>query len=111
SANLQSVKIIKNDNNQSIQLIIPNDISKLDTFITLRNRTKTDEKYTLDDSGVIMTEKLANLLDIKEGDTIELENADGDRREVKVARITENYLMHYIYMTPELYNATFDDKI
>src|SRR5699024_4451065 len=49
--------------------------------------------------------------DIKEGDTIELENADGDRREVKVARITENYLMHYIYMTPELYNATFDDKI
>ena len=111
SANLQSVKIIKNDNNQSIQLIIPNDISKLDTFITLRNRTKLDEKYTLDDSGVIMTEKLANLLDIKEGDTIELENADGDRRDVKVSKITENYLMHYIYMTPELYNTTFDDKI
>ena len=110
-ANVQSVNIIKNDNNQSIQLIVPEDVDKLKEFIVLRDRIHQDETYTLDNSGVIITEKLADLLEIKEGDTILLENADGDRREVKVANITENYIMHYIYMSPELYNSTFDDRI
>ena len=111
SANVQSVKIIKDDNNQSIQLIVPNDTNKLNEFITLRDRKKQDNTYTLDNSGVIITEKLSQLLNIKQGDTITLENSDGDRRDVKVANITENYIMHYIYMSPELYNEVFDAKI
>ena len=110
SANVQSVKIIKDDNNQSIQLIVPNDTNKLNEFITLRDRKKQDNTYTLDNSGVIITEKLSQLLNIKQGDTITLENSDGDRRDVKVANITENYIMHYIYMSPELYNEVFDAK-
>lgn len=110
-ANVQSVKIIKDDNNQSIQLIVPEDTSKLSDFIELRNRKKPEEKYSLDDTGVIISEKLSQLLNIKEGDEIELENSDGDRRNVKISKITENYIMHYIYMSPQLYNTVFDDKI
>lgn len=110
-ANIQSVKIIKNDNNQSIQLVVPENIDNIGEFITLRDRKNQEEIYTLDDSGVIITEKLANLLDIKEGDEILLENSDGDRRNVVVSKITENYIMHYIYMTPELYNSVYDAKI
>ena len=111
SVNLQSVKIIKDDNNQSIQLIVPNDTTKLNEFITLRDRKNQEDTYALDNSGVVITEKLSQLLDIKKGDTITLENADGDRREVQVTNITENYIMHYIYMTPELYNEIFDTRI
>lgn len=85
-------------------MIVPEDVSKLEEFISLRDRKNQDEKYILDSSGVIVSEKLSNLLNIKIGDTILLENADGDRVEVNVAKITENYLMHYIYMSPELYN-------
>ena len=110
-ANVQSVKIIKNDNNQSIQLIVPEDTNKLKNFIELRDRRNPEEKYNLDNTGVIVSEKLSELLDIKEGDDIELENSDGDRRNVKVSKITENYIMHYIYMSPELYNTKFDDRI
>ena len=110
-ANMQSVKIIKNDNNQNIQLIIPENVENIDTFISLRSRTKKDEKYVLDNSGVIITEKLAKLLDIKEGDIITLENADGDRAEVSIAHITENYILHYLYMSPELYNTIYDTRI
>lgn len=109
--NIQSVIIIKDDNNQNIQLIVPEDVSKLEEFISLRDRKNQDEKYILDSSGVIVSEKLSNLLNIKIGDTILLENADGDRVEVNVAKITENYLMHYIYMSPELYNEIFDTRI
>ena len=109
--NVQSVNIIKDDNNQNIQLIVPEDVNKLDDFITLRDRKNKDDKYTLDNSGVIISEKLANLLDIKAGDVITLENSDGDRAEVKVEKITENYLLHYIYMSPELYNSIYDTRI
>ena len=110
-ANVQSVKIIKNDNNQNIQLVVPENIDNIGEFITLRDRKNQEDIYTLDDSGVIITEKLADLLDIKEGDEILLENSDGDRRNVVVSKITENYIMHYIYMTPELYNSVYDAKI
>ena len=110
-ANVQSVNIIKNDNNQSIQLIVPEDVNRLENFISLRDRKNKEDKYVLDTSGVIISEKLANLLDIKEGDNILLENSDGDRAEVKVTRMTENYIMHYIYMSPELYNITYDTRV
>lgn len=110
-ANVQSVNIIKNDNNQSIQLIVPEDVNRLENFISLRDRKNKEDKYVLDTSGVIISEKLANLLDIKEGDTILLENSDGDRAEIKVSKITENYIMHYIYMSPELYNSTYDTRV
>ncbi len=111
SANVQSVSIIKDDNNQSIQLIVPEDVNKLNEFISLRDRKNKDDNYTLDTSGVIISEKLSELLNIKEGDTIELGNSDGDRANVKVAKITENYIMHYIYMSPELYNSVYDTRI
>lgn len=111
STNVQSVKIIKNDNNQSIQLIVPEDVNELEEFISLRDRKNPEDKYVLDNSGIIVSEKLSDLLDIKSGDVITLENADGDRTEVNVAHITENYLFHYIYMSPELYNKLFDTRI
>ena len=110
-ANIQSVKVIKDDNNQSIQLIVPEDVNGLEEFISLRDRKDKDNKYILDNTGVIVSEKLANLLDIKKGDTILLENADGIRKEVQVSNITENYIMHYIYMAPELYDNIFNTRI
>lgn len=110
-ANIQSVKIIKNDNNQNIQLVVPENVDNFDTFVSLRSRTKKDNKYVLDSSGIVITEKLAKLLDIKEGDTITIENADGDRADVNVAHITENYILHYLYISPELYNQIYDTRI
>ncbi len=110
-ANIQSVKIIKNDNNQSIQLVVPENVESFDTFVELRSRTQKDSEYVLDTSGAVITEKLARLLDIKEGDTITIENADGDRADVNVAHITENYILHYLYMSPDLYNQIYDTRI
>lgn len=109
--NMQSVSIDKNDNNQSIQLVVPQDVEKLKDFITLRDRKHQDETYQLDNSGVIITEKLATLLDIKQGDTIILELGEDNKVEVKVTAITENYLFHYIYMSPELYKQLYEEEI
>ena len=111
NANVQSVTIDKDDNTQSIQLIVPQNVEELSNFIVLESRTNNDEKYTLDDTGVIITEKLSKLLDIKVGDEIKIVNSDDKKCTVKVNAITENYIYHYIYMTPNLYNQLYDTRI
>lgn len=108
--NMQSVEIVKDDNNQSIQLIVPKDVNELEKYITLKPRKDDEEKYLLNDEGIILTEKLAKLLDINEGDTIRLRNADDIEVDAKVDKITENYIMHYIYMSPTLYEKLYCEE-
>ena len=108
--NMQAVEILDKDNNQDIQLVIPQEIEKIEQYITLKNR-KTNEGYTLNEQGIILTEKICNLLDIKEGDIIKIKNADEKEAEVKVIGITANYLMHYMYMSPELYKNIFNEEV
>lgn len=108
--NMQSIEIENKNNNQNIQLIVPENINELSTFISLQSRTKK-QAYTLDDEGVIITEKLAKLLNIKVGEEIVLKNTDNIKVTVKVEQITENYLQHYIYMSPSLYEALYHEEI
>lgn len=80
------------------------DQASMAPFIHLRHRTD-DEPVTLSDNGVVLTEKLASLLDVQPGDTITL---DGDSRvEVRVADVTEHYIQHYVYMTDAYYETVF----
>lgn len=110
TANMQTVEILDKNNKQDIQLIVPEKIDEIDKFITLENR-RTGEKYELNNEGVIITEKIAKLLKIKVGDNIKIKNADDIQTEVKVVGITRNYIMHYIYITPELYKEKFKEDV
>lgn len=59
----------------------------------------------LPDDGVVLTEKLASLLGVSAGDTFTL---DGDSRvQVRVADVTEHYIMHYVYMTDAYYQTLY----
>lgn len=109
--NKQSVEIIKNENNQSIQLVVPEKVEELKEFIVLRNRKQKEQTYTLDEQGVIITEKLAKLLEIREGDEITIKNVDKVEVKAKVVGITENYLYHYIYMSPKLYEQLYEEEV
>ena len=109
--NMQSVEIVKNDNNQSIQLIVPEEVENLQDFIVLRDRTKKENIYTLDNQGIILTEKIARLLDIEVGEIITIKNADDIEVQAKVVGITENYLYHYMYMSPELYEELYQEEM
>lgn len=80
------------------------DSETLERFVDLRHRTDSDP-VTLPDSGAVITEKLAQLLDVEPGDTIIL---DGDSRvEVQVADITEHYIQHYVYLSESAYEEVF----
>ena len=95
---------------QSTYLFIPSDADELDEFVSLQNRI-SGQKYTLDDEGVIISEKLAALLDVSEGDDIYLEVSSLNYKPVKVKHIAENYYYHYVYMTPECYQSLFGKDI
>ena len=93
----ESVTIDNKNTNQSVTLVIPKDDPK--EFIKLQNR-KTKEQYDLTD-GLIITEKLAKLLEVEENDILKFSGTDTYKE--KVAHITENYLFHYIYLPKTSY--------
>lgn len=93
----ESVTIDNKNTNQSVTLVIPKDDPK--EFIKLQNR-KTKEQYDLTD-GLIITEKLAKLLEVEENDILKFSGTDTHKE--KVAHITENYLFHYIYLPKTSY--------
>lgn len=84
---------------------VPDDSQHFGSFLTLRDRI-THTPYVLDDSGVIIDEKLSRLLGCRKGDVITIKS-DMDSYNVAVAEITENYANHYIYMTETLYRKLF----
>ena len=68
---------------------------------------KTKESYKLTDNGAIVSEKTAKLLNVKEGDTINLKDGMAKGVTVKIAHICENYMGHYIYFTPQYYKKVY----
>lgn len=94
------------DREWSVYLYVPEDTEALSEFLTFQNR-KTKETYELTDKGAIITEKVANKLGIEAGDTITLESEDGENVEIPIAAVCENYLSHYLYLTPTLYEQVY----
>ncbi|MCJ7835390.1 FtsX-like permease family protein [Cuneatibacter sp. NSJ-177] len=87
-------------------LFVPERLDSLGDFVNLKNRV-SKEHYTLSDDGVIITEKLARMLDVSVGDTISLAEEETSTVDVTVTAIVENYLHHYVYMTPALYEKLY----
>ena len=104
-----SATVIKGDKEKDIQIVVPNDSKEIATAITLKDK-KTKEKLELDDNSIFITDKVAELLGIKVGDKIELEDSKHNKVNVVVGKIVEQYLEHYIYMSKELYENTFSKE-
>lgn len=97
----------KGSSNISIYLFVPESLSEFAKDVTLKNRI-TGETYELTDEGAAISEKTASLLGLKVGDMIPLKKGDKEYK-VRVAVITENYMSHYLYMTPRVYEQTFGE--
>lgn len=106
----ESMTIIggKNKDTQTISLIVPQEDNFSD-FVHLVNR-ESQQDLDLSDDGVILTEKLAKLLDAKVGQTVTLTDSDDRPIEMKVTGITEMYMGHYAFMDKTAYQKTFDKE-
>ena len=97
------------DGQEDIQIIVPKSAEEMKKVISLKE-LKTEKEINLDEAskdGVIITDKLADLIGAKEGDTITIKDTNDIEKEVKVFKITENYISHYIYMSAEYYENLY----
>lgn len=94
--------------NLSVYVYVPENLENSKEDVTLQNR-RTKEQYELSDAGAAISEKTAKLAGLSVGDMITLIQ-DNKPYQVKVDLITENYMGHYIYMTPKVYEEAFHKK-
>lgn len=96
----------KGNKTLSTYIIVPEATEKITDYIDMRSRV-AEEQYTLNDDGVIITEKLAKELGISVGDEIYIKESEAERFPVKVSAIMENYCYHYLYMTRSTYKKIY----
>jgi len=94
-------------------VIIPEDIERLPDFVNLVAPSfgflgSVGESISTSADGVLVTEKLAREMGIRAGDSFSITLGDGWSYTIRVAGIVENYLLHYIYMSPEYYARLFE---
>ena len=107
---LKSVTLKNGNNKREAYLNVPSDVEAFGDFVSFRNRT-TKEAYEFNDEGVILTEKTADMLDVKAGDIVKIKDDIKGEIEVKVSAVCENYLGHFMYMTPGLYSKLYDKDV
>lgn len=93
------------DKEESVQLVVFEKPELLHDYIVLRSRTK-HTPYELSEDGIVITEQIAKKLGVREGDTLTIRLGE-EKAVTRVHAVTENYLTHYIYMTPKLYKNLF----
>lgn len=106
---LQQVTIRSDSAKKEVYLNVPEEVETFPSFVELRNRV-TKERYFLEDEGVVMTEKTASKLDVKAGDTIYIQDDVQGEKAVQITAVCENYMYHYLYMTPALYEELYGES-
>lgn len=103
---LQKITIEHDGVSKEVYLNVPENVEKFSDFVVLQDRT-TKEKYQLTDKGTVLTEKMAKELGVSAGDTVTIKEENEKERTVKISQICENYMSHYLYMTPAVYKAAY----
>ena len=97
------------ENEEDVQIVIPESKEEIKKVINIID-LETEEKIECNQEGVIITDKLSELIDVKVGDTIKIKDSDGNEKEVKITNIAENYISHYIYMSKEYYENLYQEQ-
>jgi putative ABC transport system permease protein len=105
---MTSGKAISAKGEEEVQFIVPSQAQEIDQVIQL-NDIKTKEALTLGPNDVFLSDKAAQLLGVKEGDTLTIEDSHEVKKEVKITHIVENYIYHFVYMAKDLYETMYEE--
>lgn len=98
-----------NNDKQDITLIVPEDTASFGDYVSLLERA-SGTPLELGDTGAVISERLADLVGLKVGDTLEFTAADGATRYVTISGITEMYMGHFLLMSPSAYEDCFGES-
>lgn len=107
TTNIASFTFKANNKNLDFTLIAFMNEDNINDYVTLKSLDGSD--LNLSDDGVIITEKMAELLDAEVGKNISIRNSDNELFIVKVSEICENYISNFMYMNSTYYEEIFDD--
>lgn len=107
-AYMKNVIVMKGKTERQTYICVMSDLDEIPKYVDLHDR-KTREKKKLDDTGVIVSEKTAKLLGVSVGDKIAVKDEKDGNKDVVIADIVENYMGHYMYMTPKYYEKIFGE--
>lgn len=106
---MKHTSISKGKHAEDAYVVVAQDAKEMEAFTVFRDR-KTQQSYHLQDSGAIVTEKLAKELKVEKGDTIRMEVGDREDAKVKISEICENYMGHYVYLSEGYYEQLSKEK-
>lgn len=100
----------KNQDKQSIKLIVTKDEAEFDDYIALEHR-KTQKKIDLKEKdGAVISERFAKLLNVEVGDSFTISDSNNREYKLKVADITEMYTGHFLFMNDSNYEKSFSKE-
>lgn len=103
---MDNITVPIDDESASVTLITPSDPKAMTSFISLHARGSQKE-IALSQDGALISEKLSMNSGAAVGDLLKIEDKDGAIRKIKVVGIVENYIGHYIYLSPSYYKKVF----
>lgn len=96
--------------NQDLSIIVPEKSSQISKYISLRNRS-SGQKINLNSRGIVISEKLAKLLNLSIGDELSLVTTNGKKVKLPISNICEMYMGHYVLMNSKVYQKYFNKKV
>lgn len=90
---------------ESIQVMAVPETSSFGNYIRLE--TKKGEPITLTDDSIVITTNAAQILELKAGSSISLQDQGLNRAQAKITDVTQNYLGNWVYMTQKTYERLF----
>lgn len=96
--------------NQDLSIIVPEKSSQISKYISLRNRSSS-QKINLNSRGIVISEKLAKLLNLSIGDELSLVTTNGKKVKLPISNICEMYMGHYVLMNSNVYQKYFNKKV
>lgn len=106
-ANMTSGTLVNGEYEEDVQIIIAKD-EKINELIHLSDR-KTKKEVQLEEEKIAITDKVAELLEVKKGDSIILKDADGKENRLAISDVVENYIYHYVYMPKSVYEKLYGE--
>ncbi|KRK98490.1 antimicrobial peptide ABC transporter permease [Secundilactobacillus odoratitofui DSM 19909 = JCM 15043] len=100
---------VKGHQVEDANIYAPENPQQFTRYVSLKDTTDNHNIH-LKQTGVVLTEKMANLLHVKVGDRVKLTTTDHLKGTAKVTAITKNYMGHFVYLSGHAYRTLFGEK-
>ena len=105
----ESASMEVNNVSRDIQMVVV-DEKEFSEYVTLFDINGRENELKVKDGEIIITNKLAELLDVNIGDEVSVLDSEKEMFKLKITGIAEHYISHYMYLTENTYEQIFNKE-